>query len=156
MKEKNMQRDKTGMMQEKRDKGGRFVKGVSGNPAGRKQGSRSRATVIGQELIDGKVEVIVKKAMAMALDGDTQMLRTCLERLIPVRKSSPIQQITLPVMKSLDDLPKLTQAILTAASSGELTPDEAEGLMKIVAGHVKAVEIGELETRLKKLEEKQK
>lgn len=40
-------------IQEKRDVDGRFVKGQSGNPAGRVAGTGNRATVLAEQLFDG-------------------------------------------------------------------------------------------------------
>ncbi len=55
--------------------------GVSGNPAGRREGSRNRATLALQALLDGEGERVVRKAVAMALEGNETALRLVLERL---------------------------------------------------------------------------
>jgi hypothetical protein len=43
-------------------------------------------------------------------------------------------------------------ALLTAVSTGELTPSEAAEVGKLVDGYVKATEINELAERLERLE----
>jgi len=49
---------------------GRFPVGVSGNPEGRPQGSRHRASVLAEALLDGRVEALTEKAVEMALTGE--------------------------------------------------------------------------------------
>ena len=65
---------------------GRFLQGLSGNPAGRPRGSRNRTTLAAQALLDGEAEALTRKAVDLALDGDIAALRLCLERIIPVRR----------------------------------------------------------------------
>ena len=48
----------------------RWRPGQSGNPAGRAQGSRNRATVALDALLENDGEAIVKKALDMAKAGD--------------------------------------------------------------------------------------
>src|SRR5262245_43322647 len=69
---------------------GRFQKGFSGNPNGRPVGSRNRTTLALQAILDGEGELIIRKAIEMALAGDMVALRLCLERLVPVRHERPV------------------------------------------------------------------
>ena len=59
----------------------RWRKGTSGNPAGRPTGSRNKATLYFEELLDGQGEALIKKAVELSLKGDTTALRLCLERI---------------------------------------------------------------------------
>ena len=61
---------------------GHFSKGTSGNPAGRPPGSRDRATLLMESLLEGEAEQLTRKAIELALAGDIATLRLCLERLI--------------------------------------------------------------------------
>ena len=61
--------------------GSRFQKGRSGNPNGRPKGSRNAATLACEALLDGEAEALTRKAIEMALGGDTVALRLCLERI---------------------------------------------------------------------------
>lgn len=63
--------------------GGRFKPGQSGNPKGRPVGSRHKATLAAQELLDGEAQAITRKAIEKALEGDGIALRLCLERIVP-------------------------------------------------------------------------
>ena len=69
------------------DEGGKFA---PGNP-GRPKGARHKTTRAVEELLDGEGEAITRKAVDMALDGDTTALRLCLERISPPRKDTPVQ-----------------------------------------------------------------
>ena len=64
-----------------------FRKGRSGNPAGRPPGSRNRATIAAEALLEGEAQALTRKAIELALAGDTTALRLCLERIVPQRKS---------------------------------------------------------------------
>jgi hypothetical protein len=53
---------------------------------GRPQGSRNKATIALQEMLDGHGESITRKCALLALQGDPTAMRLCMERLIPPRK----------------------------------------------------------------------
>ena len=128
-----------------------WPKGVSGNPTGCKTGSRHKATIAAQALLDGESEALTRKCVELALDGDLTALRLCLERIVPPRKDSPIR-VELPPMESPADLPQVTGAILEAVAEGRLTPGEAETLGRVVEGHRRSLETADIETRLAALE----
>lgn len=104
-----------------KQRGRPFQKGQSGNPKGRPQGSRHKATIIAQALLDGQTESLVQKAVELALAGDVTALRLCIERLVPPRKDSPVV-VTLPEMGS-DEVLDLTS--LTVEEFERLTPPTA-------------------------------
>jgi Family of unknown function (DUF5681) len=137
-----------------RDHRGRWRKGTSGNPSGPPAGSRHRTTRAVEALLDGEAEGLTRKAVELALAGDTVALRLCLERLIPPRKDRPVA-LALPPLESTADLPTVTAALLTAAAAGELTPGEASELAKLVEAHRRAIETAEIERRLSVLEAEQ-
>lgn len=139
--------DKTAMKQ----RGRPFQKGKSGNPEGRREGSRNKATIAAQALLDGEAEALTRKAVELALTGDSQALRLCLERLLPVRRERPVS-LELPKVEGAADLPNITASILEAVSSGDLTPGEGATLAGIVTAHGKTLELADLETRLSALE----
>ena len=53
-----------------RPRGRPFEKGGSGNPGGRRRGSRSRVTLAAAALLAGESEALTRKAVEMALGGD--------------------------------------------------------------------------------------
>ena len=58
-----------------------FRKGQSGNPAGRPPGSRNRATIMVQNLLEGAAENIAKRAAQLAEEGNVAAIRICMNRL---------------------------------------------------------------------------
>jgi hypothetical protein len=110
---------------EKRDHGG------DGSPDGRRKRGR--------------------KAIELAKAGDMTAIRLCMERILPPRKDRPVS-FTLPTITSAKDALSALSALLTAVSTGELTPSEAAEVGKLVHGYVKATEINELPERLERLE----
>lgn len=136
---------------EKKQRGRPFPKGVSGNPSGCKTGSRHKATIAAQALLDGESEALARKAVELALNGDMTALRLCLERIVPPRKDAPVK-VTLPPMESVADIPATMSAILAAVAAGELTPSEAAALSGLVEAHRRALETSELEQRIAALE----
>lgn len=51
-----------------------------GNP-GKPRGARHKATQAALALLDGEAATLTRKAVEMALEGDTTALRLCLERI---------------------------------------------------------------------------
>ncbi|MCZ2097331.1 MAG: DUF5681 domain-containing protein, partial [Anaerolineae bacterium] len=47
-----------------------WAPGQSGNPAGRPRGTRNRATLLAEALLDGEVDAIVRRVIDGALAGD--------------------------------------------------------------------------------------
>lgn len=121
-----------------------------GNP-GRRPGSRHRATVATLALLDGEGEALTRKAVELALSGDTTALRLCLERIAPPRRDAPVL-FDLPAMTTAADASSAAGAVLAAVSSGDLTPTEGAHIMALVEGYRKTLETGEIETRLAALE----
>jgi len=137
-------------MEESRD--GRWKKGQSGNPNGRAAGSRNRATLAIEALLEGEGEALTRKAIELAKAGDMQALRLCMDRLAPPRKDSPVA-FDLPEIKTLNDAVPAMGALVKAVGRGELTPAEAAELTKMVQAFAKIVETVGLEDRVRKLEE---
>ena len=67
-----------------------FRKGASGNPAGKRKGTRHRTTRAVEALLEGEAEDLTRKAIEFAKAGDMAALRLCLERIAPPRKDRPI------------------------------------------------------------------
>jgi hypothetical protein len=131
-----------------------FKKGQSGNPNGRPKGSRNRATVAMEVLLDGEAEGLARKAVEMAMSGDTTALRLCMERILPPRKDRLVA-FSLPDLETAGDAVKATSAIIRAVSIGDITPGEAGELAKLIGEFTKAVDLHEIQQRLDKLEASQ-
>src|ERR1700675_4878989 len=79
-----------------------FQKGQSGNPAGRPRGSRNRASIRMQEMLEQKAEELVTKVIELATAGNIGALRLCLDRLVPARKNEPLVCEMPPLAKAAD------------------------------------------------------
>src|SRR3954462_3592791 len=138
---------KTGQQQDTRFKPGR-----SGNPRGRPQGSRHKTTLAIDALLDGDAEKLTRKAVEMALAGDTVALRLCLDRLAPPRRDRPVP-FALPKLDTAEDAKAASAAILQAVAGGELTPSEAGELSKLLESFTRVIEVADFGKRLEALEQ---
>src|SRR4051794_37743442 len=122
---------------------GRFKPGNRGKP----RGARNRATIAVESLMEGEAEKLGRKAVELALAGDTVALRLCLDRLCPPRRNRPVN-IALPAIETAAALPHASMALLNAVARGALTPAEAVEVAKLLDLHIRAIEASELEVRL--------
>ena len=114
-----------------RNRRGQFVPGVSGNPAGRAEGSRNRATIALQTILQAEGEQVVRQAVTMALAGNEVALRLILERLLPVARERMIS-LDLPEVRKPEDVSDAVRHALEAVTSGEITPSEAETVLALL------------------------
>lgn len=128
-----------------------FQPGQSGNPAGRPKGARSRATLALEAIFEGKAEAITRKVIELALEGDTQALRMCLDRLAPPRKDRHTPFALRPI-KTAADAVLASSALVEAVAEGELTPSEASELGKLVETVIRGIELTDVQERLARLE----
>ena len=128
-----------------------FQKGKSGNPAGKPKGCTNLVTRAAQALLDGEAEALSRKAIELALGGDTVALRLCLERIIPPRKDRPVK-LSLPKLEGAADVSVAAAKLLEQVAAGEVTPSEAGAVVGLLGEFRKAAEVGELEKRLRALE----
>ncbi len=135
--------------------GSKWKIGQSGNPAGKKPGTRHKATQLAETLLDGQTEKLVNKCVEMAIDGDSAAMRICMDRLIPPRKSRPIR-IDLPNVNTADGVSQAQMTTVQAVAEGEITPEEGKVLADILEARRRSIETQEHEARLKKLEELEK
>ena len=127
----------------------RFKKGQSGNRAGRPKGIKDRRVKY-RELLEPNARALVKKAVQLALDGDTTALRLCLDRIIPTIKAKD-EPVVVGSLKGT--LTEQGQAIIQAMGSGTLVPSEATTMLQALAAQARITELEVLEQRLRTLEE---
>jgi len=128
-----------------------WKKGQSGNPGGKKPGTRHRITLLAEKLLDKDAKDLVKKCIEMAKEGDGPSMRICMDRILPPRKDRPVN-IALPLIESLTDATRAMAFIANAVSVGEITPSEGQVLSVIIENYRKIVETTELEKRIIALE----
>jgi hypothetical protein len=138
---------KNGLKTAGRTSAGRFAAGNPGKP----RGTRHKATQAALALLDGEAGALTRKAVELALAGDTVALRLCLERIAPPRRDAPVQ-FALPKMESAQDAAKAAAAVLDAVAAGELTPTEGAHIMGLVETYRRTLETSELEARVAALE----
>ena len=120
---------------------------------GRPAGSRNKATIVLQQMLDEKGVAIMAKAQVMALQGDHVALRLCVDRLLPPRKESLVQ-FKLPAVRTADDLGRALEAVLQGIANGKLTPAEGECLSAVLERRRKSIETAEIEARVRVLEDR--
>ena len=134
-------------MQNGRNTAGQFSAGNSGRP----KGSRNKATIAIESLLQGQAEALTQTAVAKALEGDSVALRLCIERIAPVPKDQPVS-FSLAKMHNALDASEAAGSVLTAVSEGELTPIEATRVMGLIDSYRRTLELTEIEQRLQALE----
>src|SRR5258705_9475966 len=107
-------------MQRRRGPGRPFVKGQSGNPVGKRPGTRNRATIIAEEMLDSAARPLLRGAIDDAQGGDGVMTRFCLSRIIGPRRDRPVR-FELPPIESAADLSTAMQAVTAAGGPGGVT-----------------------------------
>jgi hypothetical protein len=131
---------------------GRNADGTFGvGNAGKPRGTRHKATQAVLRLLEGEGEALTRRAIEMALRGDSVALRLCLDRIAPPRKDSPVT-FPLPRMTSAHDAAQTAAAVLQAVSEGDLTPTEGAQVMGLVDSFRRTLEVSELEARVAALE----
>lgn len=128
-----------------------FEKGQSGNPNGKPKGARHKTTLLAEKLMQADAEDIVKAVLDSAKGGDMTAARIVLDRIAPARRDNPVS-FELPKIESAADAVAAQSAILSAVANGEITPGEAAEVSKLIDGLVKAIELTEIDERLKRLE----
>lgn len=130
-----------------RNRKGQFAKGNRGKA----KGTRHKATVACESLLDGQVEKLTQKAVEMAMAGDVQAMRICMDRIAPPRKDRHVV-FELPPIDGANDHPAALASIMAAVAGGNLTPTEGQALAAMLAEHRKAIETADIEARLAALE----
>jgi hypothetical protein len=105
-----------------------------------------------ESLMEGQWEGLAKTAVALALRGDSIMLKACLDRLAPVRRGSSTAIPDFPKVETVADVPKAQAAILAGVAVGHLTADEAAPLSALLTAYVTAVDATTFAERLTELE----
>lgn len=129
-----------------------WKKGQSGNPAGKPQGMRNKATMMVLSLMEEGAEEITKAVIDAAKGGDLMAARLVIERLAPPLRERPIN-IDLPDTSTAEGCVQAQGSILQAVGMGELLPGEGATLAGIVENRRRSIETLELEQRIIALEE---
>jgi hypothetical protein len=130
-----------------RDASGRFLPGQSGNPAGKRPGTRNRATLIREAFAEGEEMVMARIVIDKAKAGDTVSARFLLGLLCPRPRGRAIT-LELPDGMRAGDTVAAFNATLLAMAAGEITPDEALTITRVFDGRLQALKAWELERHM--------
>mgnify|MGYP001164271688 FL=1 len=130
-----------------RNTAGKFTAGNSGRP----KGSRNKATIAIESLLQGQAEALTQTAVTKALEGDSLALRLCMERIAPAPRDNTVH-FSLPSMINANDASEAAGSVFRAVSDGELTPIEATRVMGLIDSFRRTLELTDIENRLKALE----
>jgi hypothetical protein len=128
-----------------------FTPGVSGNPAGKKPGTRNRTSRVAQKMMADDCEAVVRAVINAAKDGDMTAARLVLDRIAPPCRGRPVR-LDLPLIVSATDLVKALAAVVDAMSRGVISAEEALAAAAVLDHHRKAVETFDLERRIAAIE----
>ena len=130
-----------------------FERGRSGNPVGRRNGSRNKKTLAAMALLEGEAEALTRKAVENAMRGDPTAMRLCLERVLPPCRERSVK-FALPPIESAADIAAAMKAVTSALAGGDITPGEAGTIASVVNTFVRAIETSDFERRLQEVEER--
>jgi hypothetical protein len=116
---------------------------------GRRPGSKNRTTLAAEALLKGEEVELVRKAIELAKDGDAQMLKFLLDRILPKERSV---HVDLPEVDSSFDAVDAMGAVIAAVGTGQIAPSEAAALASLVEAYARIMNVAELEQRLENFE----
>lgn len=131
-----------------------FQPGQSGNPAGRPKGSGNKRMAL-TKLLDAHASTLLQKVIDMALEGDKDAIKLCIDRILPKARHQAIQ---LPSsedlnLSSYDGIMTYNERLLDACSNGDVSPEEARQAGSLLIHQERLLGTRELEQRLMELEE---
>jgi hypothetical protein len=129
-----------------------FVPGQSGNPAGRPRGSRNKKTLMLEALLDDESETLMRRVIGLAKMGDDVAMRLVFARMLPPRRDRPVP-LELPRIESEADARRAAGDVMEALGAGEVTPQEAEQLLRVIAGAAMVMQSSGMSERIKWLQE---
>jgi hypothetical protein len=131
----------------------RWQPGQSGNPHGKKPGTRNAAALAVERALEIEAEQLGRKVIELAMAGNVAALRMCMERLTPkLRTRAKPTEVDIPVVAQPSDLPAAFSAVVQATARGEITSEEAKDLADVLEMKRKSFETIELEQRMVILE----
>jgi hypothetical protein len=106
-----------------------WVKGQSGNPAGRPPRAHPTGAVA-EYLIGRKTIPLTKKLISMALAGDRMAMRLCLERVAPPRRDAS-DWLGQALVEDRAELRTLMDFVADATEKGAVTQAQGEALVRL-------------------------
>jgi hypothetical protein len=140
-----------------RDAQGRFTAGNAGGPGGPKRRAFTLRQAASEAITPEHLQAMLRKAAAMALQGNLSAMRFVFERVCGKAPEAPATAeplgIVLPAMQTAAECNQALERITHAICAGTLERDVAKLLIDAVQARLKAIEVHDLEQRLADLEE---
>ena len=124
-----------------------FIKGVSGNPAGRPKGIKDKRHLYA-ESIDAMIPQVIESVYQKALAGDMTAAKMLLDRTLPNKRP---EQERVEIEHS-GNIASDAQNVLRSVLDGEVSPDVGASLLSAMTSVLKAVEVEDLAKRIEALE----
>src|SRR5438552_9767436 len=121
-----------------RDAGGRFVPGQSGNPSGKVPGTRNRATLLRELMDEGEDRAIGRVLIDKAKAGDAVAARFIVGHLYPRPRARAVA-LALADGLPANNVVAAHDAVLRALFAGEIAPDEAEAITRVLDARMRAL-----------------
>lgn len=122
---------------------------------GRPPGSPNRVPKAVRDRINLSSVEIVDAVIASAKKGDAAAQKLLLDRLDPPKKGRNIT-FTMPALDTIDDVKAAYASLMSAVASGDVSPEEAAIVAKMLEGYsntaAMAAELSELRERLDKID----
>jgi hypothetical protein len=91
----------------------------------------------------------------MALEGDVQAMRLCLDRIAPPRRGGLVR-LALPEVTTPAGVGAAVAEVVAQVAAGRISVDEAAALGSLLSVQGKVLELTTIEARLRALEERVK
>ena len=118
---------------------------------GRPAGSRNKATLALEEMLEGEAEAITRKAIQLAKKGVMPAIRLCMERLYPPLREGRLK-LELPQVGTAEGVHNAFRAVVQGLAEGRLTTGQAEHMTNVLEFGRKSIETHEVARRLAELE----
>jgi hypothetical protein len=122
-----------------RDADGRFLPGCSGNPDGKRPGTRNRATLLREVMREGDDRTMARLVVDRAVGGDAVAARFCLARLEPKPRGRPIGLDLPEGAASAEAVEAAFDSALARLAAGEITPAEAVEISRFLESRIRAL-----------------
>jgi hypothetical protein len=128
-----------------------FEKGRSGNPRGRPKGSRNKATLLTESILDDHASLLAEKLVEMALSEDVSAMALCMKHLLPANRKRTIE-LDLPPLVTIHDGMQILSITMKAVAQGDISVEDAQQLSALVDLHRRLLENVDMDNRIRKLE----
>ena len=122
----------------------KFIDGQSGNPSGRPKGVKDKR-ILFADMLDVHKSQLFDRGLELALEGNEQMLRLFLDRLLPAKPKDNCLKYAVDLQGKASD--KCSE-VLDAISNGNITPSEGNSLLSSILMQMKVGEMDELRERI--------